>query len=389
MARTVRELEADLARLESKLDDHSRNLDSRIASSVERSSLQQGSALTTSLDNRIDSRFRTAFLFAGVILAVLSASGFLGLRWFVNSAVEHKVGADTIAKLDRMKTDAICKVDEIEIARKACAAPLIVLQTDYGTQSYYMGRLKGVIYSINPHARIDVITAEVADFDIINAAFTLWRASKFYPSGTIFVVITNPGGITTEQIAVETSNGHVYLGHDNGCLDLVVQDYGLKGSYRIACPELTPPQFRDLFGGVDVFGPTAAKFSLGFPCTKAGPQYSHYMPKLPNVQHAVSQDTVVGAVMDIDKYGNATTNISDGDLEQAGIRVNQLCEITLTGVNGSLQLPFKRTYGNVSKGDPLVLLYEGMMQLALNEDNFAVKHQVKRGTLVKITRLNQ
>src|SRR6185503_17701175 len=107
-------------------------------------------------------------------------------------------------------------------------------------------------YNMNPNARIDVITAEVADFDIINAAFTLWRASKYYPSGTIFVVITNPGGATASQVAIETGNGHIYLGHDNGCLDLVVQEYGIRGAYRISAAELTPGQFRDLFGGVDV-----------------------------------------------------------------------------------------------------------------------------------------
>lgn len=91
-------------------------------------------------------------------------------------------------------------LEQIQIARKATeGSPLIVLQTDYGNKGYYMGRLKGVIYNINPYARIDVITAEIADFDLINASWTLWRGSRFYPAGTIFVAITNPGGITSPE----------------------------------------------------------------------------------------------------------------------------------------------------------------------------------------------
>ncbi len=386
MARkTVKDLDEDLQRVEAQLGALVTETETKVNDAVRREILEQLHTLTDTLDRRIDSRFRTAFIFAGVILTLFGAFGFFGVKSMVSTTVEDHIKESTVQELEQIKSTAKNELAQITKIRKAAEdSPLIVLQTDYGDGGYYMGRLKGVIYNINPKARVDVITSKVIDFDVINAAWILWRASTFYPSGTIFVVITNPGGLTSEPVIVETMNGHIYIGHDNGCFDQVVQNYGHKVTYRIASPMLTPKQFGDLFGGVDIFGPTAAYISLGFNLKDAGPQLDNYSQKLPNVQHSVATTQLVGTVMDVDHYGNVTTNLTKADLESAGIRVYRKVMVSING-GDAMTLPFKRTYGNVSKGKSVLILYEGFLQLAINEGDFSTAYNAKRGSKIVIT----
>lgn len=382
--KTTLELEADIVALKRQVDALSTSVADDITSAVKKAELECRNTFIESLDERIHTRFRTATLFAGLILAGFAVVGYIGLPSVIATVIRERIGTNAIKQIEDIRFVAHQELLHIQTIRRASSSPLIVLQTDFGNKSYYMGRLKGVIYSINPNARIDVITSEVNDFDLVNAAFTLWRASRFYPEGTIFVVITNPGGITAEMVIVETLNKHIYIGHDNGCLDLVVEKFGYRDSYRIASPELTPPQFSDLFGGVDTFGPSAAKLSMGFELSKAGPKLTNYTFKLPQSTHVVGSDNIVGTVMDIDKYGNATLNIEEHDLDQVGIRINGSYRVQLDGGTNRIEIPFKRTYGNVSKGAPVLILYEGLLQLALNEGDFSRTFNINRGTMIRL-----
>jgi hypothetical protein len=256
------------------------------------------------------------------------------------------------------------------------AMPLIAIQTDYGSKSYYMGALMGVIYKRNPQARIQVITSEIDSFDRLDAAWTLWQASRHYPEGTIFVVITNPGGLTSSPpTVVTTKNGFIFVGHDNGCFDLVVQHYGHKASYPISSPDLSPTQFKD--GGLDYFGPTAAALSLGFPLEKVGPKTTEYIPKLPEVKHSVSADKIVGTIMAVDKFGNANTNILEEETRVAELRYGE--SIDLTFGTTKLKIPFQDTYSRVAIGQPVAIINDGQLQLAVREGSFADKFKVKRG----------
>jgi len=379
--KTLQELETDLEHLRSRFE----GLDHKIEQATHIAALEQCNKMTETLDQRIDARFRIAFVVGGFVLALLGGLGFLGVKSLVPAIVRESIDASTAAEIRKVKAQVDSDVAAIATARKASMGlPLIVLQTDYGDANYYMGRLKGVIYGINPHARVETITAEIADFDRLNAAWTLWRASKHYPLGTIFVVITNPGGLPSKPAVIATRNGQLFVGHDNGCFDLVVQEYGHSKSYTIASPDLSPKEYSDVFGGVDLFGPTAAQLSLGYPLDKVGPATDEYRPKLPAVRHEVKAGRLEGTIMDVDKYGNVTSNLTDKDAEALSIHLGESVRVTVK--NTTIQVPFKETYGNVSKGAPVLLVYESLLQLAINEGNFARKFEVTRGAQVLIER---
>lgn len=367
-----------------RITQTTQNLENAAASAARIATLEECQKAKDSIDEQIEKRFRSALILAGVLLAVLGSFGYLGLKTTLPQIVEKSLNTSVQKEIEILKNEANEALNAIRIAQRVAKAnPLITLQTDFGNTSAYMGALMGVIYSINPHARLQVITSEIGDFDVLHAAWTLWRASRFYPRGTIFVVITNPGGLISKPVVIITKNGHVYIGHDNGCFDFVVKHYGHKASYTIASPELSPVKFKGQFGGVDIFGPTAARLSLGFPLAKIGPPTKNYTPKLARVQHTIKEKKITGTVMEVDKFGNVTTNITELDLEQIRLKIGMMTQVDF-GVT-HIEAPMKKTYGHVSKGFPVVIMSEGLLQLAINEDSFAEHYGISRRSQVTIS----
>jgi S-adenosylmethionine hydrolase len=284
------------------------------------------------------------------------------------------------------------------LALLACAIPyynrrpIIVVQTDYGTESPYMGALLGAIYRVDPRARIHMITADVAPYEPIHAAWTLRLASADFPSGTIFVCVTNPGGTTSQASIIQTLNGHIYVGHDNGLFDFVVQDYGFKRAYSISNPKLSRPRYQSLYG-ISLFGPTAGHLSMGLRLKKIGPRLSRYEPKLPRIRKEVTDYAIAATVMDVDRFGNATLNATEVDLGRIGLKIADRVKVTLN--RGAKVFEFRETYGHVSIGDPVAIIFLGYVQLAIRERSLAEclaqerGEALKRGEVVQIAKASR
>jgi len=268
-------------------------------------------------------------------------------------------------------------------------SPLIALQTDFGSKAPYMANLIGVIQSINPQAKVTTITSEIADFDRIDAAWTLWRSSRVYPEGTIFIVITDPEGIATDPVVIRTQQpSHIFIGHNNGCFDYVVEKYGLAEMYRIASPDLTPPHFEDLYGGVDLFGSTASKLSLGYPLIQVGPKIETYKKQLPPLAATIQGSQVIGSIVNIDKFGNANTNISKKDLEKLGIDFKKVLQVAIQDQQNpptDLRMPLEINYGQVADDAPVAVIDSGYLQLALGLGNFRDKYKIKTASRVVVS----
>jgi hypothetical protein len=193
------------------------NLESSLRSDMDKvgrlAVLEEIKKCSGGLDNRIDKQFRTAGLFSAILLTLFGAFGYLGLQQTVPRIVQDSLGTSAKNELDRTRREAAAALADIQSLQKSAKghSALIVLQTDYGSKGPYMGTLMGVIHRINPHAHLQTITTEINDFDAFDAAWTLWRASRFYPEGTIFVVITNAGGLTTRPVVILTKNGRLPL----------------------------------------------------------------------------------------------------------------------------------------------------------------------------------
>ncbi|MFB0545837.1 MAG: S-adenosyl-l-methionine hydroxide adenosyltransferase family protein, partial [Anaerolineae bacterium] len=231
---------------------------------------------------------------------------------------------------------------------------LIALLTDYGEKDFYVGAVKGVIYSTFPEARVVDITHQVTPFEIHEGAVTLWLAARTFPPGTVFVAVVDPGvGTERRAIALETRNGLFFVAPDNGLLTLVMQEFGVREIREITNEEWMRQPVSYTFHGRDIFAPVGAQLAQGSPLAEVGPIVTDPI-WLPIEGARVEEDRVVGQVLMIDQYGNMQANITQDLLAQIGLSVGDAVSVQVGEVVEASQ--FLRTYGDVPEGEDLIFI---------------------------------
>ncbi|MEM2382688.1 MAG: SAM-dependent chlorinase/fluorinase [Desulfurococcaceae archaeon] len=143
---------------------------------------------------------------------------------------------------------------------------LIALMTDFGYKDPYVGVMKGVIKSINSDVEIVDLTHGITRHSVLEAAVNLLVSAKYFPQGTIFVVVVDPGvGSERRALLVETNN-YILIGPDNGCLSLLMERDGVKRVFDVSDSQYRLSKISSTFHGRDVFAPIAAWVSRGVPC---------------------------------------------------------------------------------------------------------------------------
>ena len=261
-----------------------------------------------------------------------------------------------------------------------CAAPclaavapngLVILLTDYGADSIYVGTLKGAIYAKFPHARIDSITNSVPSFDIVAGAYVLAEACPAFPRGTTFCCVVDPGvGTERKPIALETQNGYRFVGPDNGLLSLAAQRFGIAELRELANKSLwREGGVSNTFQGRDIFGPVAAALAGGTPLADAGPELKT-MTQLEVEESRVEGETLVGIIVRADSYGNLVTNIRGENAAAIGLKKGDVVGVTL----GKAQFiaPLQSTYADVPEGQKVVVVQSsGYLECAINKGDLA------------------
>lgn len=255
----------------------------------------------------------------------------------------------------------------------AFAAPngLVVLFTDYGADSVYVGAIKGAIYSKYPAARLDSITNSVPPFDVLAGAYMLAEACGEFPAGTTFCCVVDPGvGTPRKRIALETKNGLYFVAPDNGLLTLVAERFGIAALREAANKTLwREGEISQTFQGRDVFGPVAAALAKGVPLAEVGPELKEMVKIEVPVAH-VEKDLVRGDIVRVDGYGNLVTNIRWADLEKIGFEAGESADITIGKAH--FVAPIGSAYADVAAGDRLVLVQSiGYIECAINKGNLA------------------
>jgi len=186
------------------------------------------------------------------------------------------------------------------------SSPIVIL-TDFGTDDPFVGIMKGVIASINPAAPVIDLTHEIPPGDIQLGAFTLWQSVQYFPSGSIFLVVVDPGVGTQRRPIILKSKGSTFVGPDNG-----IFSYVLSGNYHaweLKNPKLALLNQGATFHGRDLFAPAAAHAGCGVPGGDFGPTVSEVnlipYPKLSNPAPGV----IEGEIIHIDRFGNALSSI--------------------------------------------------------------------------------
>lgn len=218
---------------------------------------------------------------------------------------------------------------------------MIALFTDFGTRDAYVAQVQGAILSLNPQAALLDLSHDVGQFNIRQAAYLLEKSARYFPAGTIFVAVVDPGvGSSRRSLLLHTQAHKFYVGPDNGLFTWVLEREGLQEAYALqeAAYFLTP-NVSATFHGRDIFGPVAAHLSLGVRPACFGPRLTEVV-LLPRPKPCVVERTIAGEVLHIDHFGNILTNITPELL--ADIQPGQRVSISMHGTTRTV--PFLRTY---------------------------------------------
>ena len=265
---------------------------------------------------------------------------------------------------------------------------VITLTTDFGTSDAYVGVMKGVILDINPNVRVVDITHAVPPQDIHEAAFLIHSAHRYFPNGTIHVIVVDPGVGSDRQAIVYQTDDAFFVCPDNGILTYLLQEIECHGKQPKNVVEIHNrdyhlPDVSNTFHGRDIFAPVAAYLSLGVPLVNIGPPVDNLV-RLPVPTLEVSNDKLVGQIIKIDSFGNAITNIAESAF--SGFFSGSVYEISV----GSVSLrQLNTSYAESEIGTPLAIIgSSGMLEIAINGGSASQVLGLKRGDTVEVQKFN-
>jgi len=257
------------------------------------------------------------------------------------------------------------------------ARTTIVFMTDFGTANDAVAICKAVIAGIAPDARLMDITHQVTPYQIEEAARYLAGVTPYYPSGTIFLVVVDPGvGTSRKAVIVKSKKGQYFVVPDNGLITPVIERDGLDSAREITNTAwMLNPLVSSTFHGRDIFSPAAAHLAEGWDFTMAGPE----VPQPVQLTEKVSSTSEKGIDGDIigldDPYGSLITDIPGEEFKKLGYEFGDKIIVQLN--KKPLTVPYVRTFMDVPVAE--VLLYvdsRGRVGLALNQRNFSQVNKI-------------
>ncbi|GAA9397050.1 S-adenosyl-l-methionine hydroxide adenosyltransferase family protein [Helicobacter pylori] len=264
----------------------------------------------------------------------------------------------------------------------------LILQTDFSLKDGAVSAMKGVAFSVNSNLKIFDLTHEIPPYNIWEGAYRLYQTASYWPQGSVFVSVVDPGvGTKRKSVVLKTKNGQYFVSPDNGTLTLVAQTLGIDSVREIdeKANRLKGSEKSYTFHGRDVYAYTGARLASGaITFEQVGPELPAKVVEIPYQKAKATKGEVEGNIPILDiQYGNVWSNISDKLLNQAKIKLNDmLCVTIFKGSKKQYEgkMPYVASFGGVLEGQPLVYLNSLLnVSVALNMDNFAQKYQIKSG----------
>jgi S-adenosyl-L-methionine hydrolase (adenosine-forming) len=252
--------------------------------------------------------------------------------------------------------------------------PTIVFMTDFGVVDDSVALCKGVMYSIMPDVRIVDLTHQVTPFSILDGARFLYGATPYFPAGTVFVVVIDPGvGSTRKAIVARSKRGQYFVLPDNGLLTLVERRDGIEAVRDITNPEwMIGGKMSSTFHGRDIFSPVGAHVARGDDWTKVGPELAVKDLVRLDIQLPTSdKDGLHAKVIATDgPFGNLVTNIDADEFMKLGYERGQVVPVIVNGT--AIKVTFAKTFSDVPLNQPLLYVdSRGHIGLAVNQNSFA------------------
>jgi len=240
--------------------------------------------------------------------------------------------------------------------------------------------MKGVILEIDPQATVVDLTHEIPPGDIRNGAFALMASHRYFPKGTVHLVVVDPGvGSQRKAIAVETAAGF-FVGPDNGVLSWALSREKIRRIRRIEEEEFFLRPVSRTFHGRDIFAPVAARLGRGLAIERLGRE-EKVLVRLPWPRPSRRGGEVAGEIMYIDRFGNAISNIEPRLMPGRGTSTYEVVG------QGKLRCTLAGCYEAVPAGSPAgVIGSSGFLEVAVNGGSAERKYHLRLGDSVVVRR---
>lgn len=264
----------------------------------------------------------------------------------------------------------------------------LVIQTDFGTKDGAVAAMKGVAVGVSPRLAIYDLSHENTPFDVWEAAYRLKQTASYWPAGTVFVSVIDPGvGTERKSVVLKTKSGHFFVGPDNGTWTLVAEELGIEGVREIdeARNRRKASEKSYTFHGRDVYVFTGAKLAAGvMRFEDVGPELEAKVVEIAYEKARREGGALVGTIPYLDfQFGNVWTNLGEALWAELGVKPGERVKVTIARGGERVyegEMPYARTFGDVPEGEPLVYLNSLLnVSFALNMENFAERHGIGCG----------
>jgi len=229
--------------------------------------------------------------------------------------------------------------------------------------------MKGVLLSGAPGATLVDVSHAVPPGDIRSAAYILGRTWHRFPSGTVHLVVIDPGVGGSRAALALTVGGHCFVGPDNGVFTPVLRDTEVT-AVALATPDSASPTFH----GRDLFAPAAARLARGESLESLGSPFAKIPVRLAYTEPRREGDTVVGEIVYVDRFGSLITNLTS-DL------VPRVARMEVAGIDLG---PLRRTFSDVTPGGIVAYIGSGgAVEIAVRNGSAAQRLGIGTGGRVR------
>lgn len=267
--------------------------------------------------------------------------------------------------------------------------PILVFQTDFTYAEGAVSSMYGVVKTVDRELEIFDGTHQIPQYDTWSASYRLYQSLQFWPKGTIYVSVVDPGvGTARKACVAKTVDGYYIVTPDNGALTHVKKFIGIEAVREIdeTVNRLKSTRGVAIFHGRDLFGYTAARLASGIiDFEGVGPEY----PVDEIVEHEILEPVVapkhVKGIFEINdpNFGNLWTNIPLEKFKEAGFEYGDMVHVKITN-EGKVAFEdtvlFHQSFGFAKKGDPMIYNNELMkVAMAVSQGSFCEKYQLSYG----------
>ena len=262
---------------------------------------------------------------------------------------------------------------------------IIALLTDFGAKGqHYVASMKGVILKINPKAQIVDISHNIAPYSVIEASYVLKSTYAYFPGGTVFVVVVDPGvGTSRDILAIKTKLNYYFIGPNNGIFHNALEFDTILECVKITNDKYFNKPVSNTFHGRDIMAPIAAHLTNSISLNNFGDQFhldKHV--KHPIVLEKISDNKFKCTIQYADEFGNIITNILGPQLNS---QLSYGKKILVFFGPTSKEMSFVRSYGFVQPGEFLVTIgSSNYLEIGMNQGNAAQALSVKENDEVKL-----